>query len=356
MPITEQRAQALAHANMADETTEQTEVPKSTDETASTSADGATGESVPEEAIIGAGEPVMSGSTLALNRKAEGGLSFHFAFDIPAGPKIRSFPKWTHRQLLDGALVAGIVLLAAYLVYDSFFVSQPESVVVAPEVEETAAVITNVRPNVETSFNRTVTEPLLAANVYVDPEALVVGSVVLGADVFVGPGASVRADEGTPIFIGSETNVQDGAVIHALRTFRRGKVIEENIVTVDGQMFAVHIGEEVTIAHGAQIHGPVLIGDKTSVGLNAIVFDAKIGSGVVIEPGAIVMSVVVPDLVVVPAGAVITTQAQADALAAIPKDYPYGDLVQREVEVNKDLAEAYRKAASASEMSGGGEE
>jgi len=350
---------------MAEETKDQTEGSEVADETPAESeaptADAAAldteeGSSGGEATVIGLGEPVTSGASLALNRRAEGGLSFSFAFDIPAGPKVRSFPKWTHRQLFDAALVAGIVLLAAYLIYDSFFAAQPAPVVVIPVMEEVAEVITNVRPNVDTSFNRNVTEPLLADDVYIDPEALVIGSVVLGSDVFVGPGATIRADEGTPIFIGKQTNVQDGAVIHALLTFRRGKIVEDHILMVDGQMFAVHIGEKVTISHGAQIHGPVMIGDETHVGINAIVFDAKVGMGVVIEPGAIVMNVIVPDLVVVPAGAVITTQEAADALMAIPDDYRYGELVKRDVEVNKKLGEAYGKAESSMEMSSGDDE
>ena len=51
---------------------------------------------------------------------------------------------------------------------------------------------------------------------------------------------------------------------------------------VDGQQFAVHIGEKVIVAHGAQVHGPVLIGDRVHIGLNAIVFDAKVGEGVLV--------------------------------------------------------------------------
>jgi len=53
---------------------------------------------------------------------------------------------------------------------------------------------------------------------------------------------------------------------------------------------------------------------------------------------------------------VITTQEAADALMAIPDDYRYGELVKRDVEVNKKLGEAYGKAESSMEMSSGDDE
>lgn len=319
---------------MAEETTERAEF-------ADPPGDSAVGS---DEAVIGSGEPAGSGRGIAFSRNEKGGLSLQFAFSLPTGPALTEFPRWTHQQLMNFALIAAVAVLAGYLVYDNFYAS-PSAPAAVPMAEEMAEVATNVRPNVSTVFIEEVAEPVLAADVYIDPEALVIGNVMLGRKVFVGPGATIRADEGTPIFIGSLTNVQDGAVIHALETLRKGKIVLDHMVVVEGQLFAVHIGEQVTIAHGAQIHGPVAIGEKTHVGLNAIVFDARVGAGVVIEPGAVVMGVSIPDGVVVPAGAVITTQAAADALTGIPEDYRYGELVEREVDINEDLGEAYGKAA-----------
>lgn len=241
-------------------------------------------------------------------------------------------------------------MLAGYLVYDYLYAADtaPQA---APVVEEEAEVITNIRPNVETPFNRTLDEPQIESDAFVDPDAVVIGNVLLSSEVFVAPGANIRGDEGGPFYIGAQTTVQGGAVIHALYTFRRGKLVEEHLVTVEGERFAVHIGKEVPISYGAQVHGPVVVGEETHVGLNAVVFDAKIGKGVSIEPGAIVMSVIVPDNVVVPARTVVATQADADALKAVPEEYHYGDLVEREVEISEGLAGAYRSAASSASSS-----
>ena len=69
---------------------------------------------------------------------------------------------------------------------------------------------------------------------YVHGRAVVIGRVVTGEHVHIAAGASVRADEGSPFFLGSNTNVQDGVVIHALKDRR---------VLVGGEEWAVYVGK-----------------------------------------------------------------------------------------------------------------
>src|SRR5207249_34712 len=126
--------------------------------------------------------------------------------------------------------------------------------------------------------------------------------------VFVAPGASVRGDEGQPIHIGSGSNVQDGSVLHALETFDDGHVVEANLVHVSGRSYAVYVGDNVSIAHQSQIHGPAVVGDNTFVGMQSLVFRAEVGANCVLEPRALVMGVKVAPGRYVPAGSVITTQ------------------------------------------------
>ena len=102
--------------------------------------------------------------------------------------------------------------------------------------------------NVETTFNPTVTQPILSQTSTVHPMASVIGSVKLGQRVFVAPFASIRGDEGQNIYIGDESNVQDGVVIHGLETFESGKEVSENEVEVDRWKYSVHIGQRVSIA------------------------------------------------------------------------------------------------------------
>ncbi len=100
-----------------------------------------------------------------------------------------------------------------------------------------------------------------------------------------------RGDEGQPIFVGDDPNVQDGVVIHALETEHNGEPVEKNIVDVEGQKFAVFVGRRVSLAHQALIHGPAQIGDDTFIGMKALVFRACVGNTCVVEPGCILMGV-----------------------------------------------------------------
>ncbi len=200
---------------------------------------------------------------------------------------------------------------------------------------------TRLRPNVPASFNPTVDAPRVGAGTSIDALATVIGDVRIGRRVLVAPFASIRGDEGQPIRIGSRTNIQDGVVIHALATEDEGEPAEQNLVEYNGRRYAVYIGDEVSLAPQAQVHGPALIGDRVFVGMQALVFRAEIGEGAVIEPGAKVIGVTVAPGRYVPAGSVITTQAQADALPTITPDYPYRAINDAMVHVNTQLADGY---------------
>jgi carbonic anhydrase/acetyltransferase-like protein (isoleucine patch superfamily) len=273
-------------------------------------------------------------------RRTEGGLSLNFSFDIPKLPKLHALPTWTHQQLINGGLIVAVALLGAFIAYSQF--TGGGTTAEAPKEATTGL----VRPNVATDFNPSVDTPRLAPTTYVDRLASVIGDVVIGERVFVAPFASIRGDEGQPIVIGDNSNVQDMVVVHALETFEKGKVIDKNLVTVDGKRYAVFIGTGVSLAHQSQVHGPAAVGDHTFVGMQALVFRSTIGKNVVIEPGAKVIGVVIADGRYVPAGAVVTTQQQADTLPKITSDYAYATLNDGVLHVNEAFADAYAAAAS----------
>lgn len=100
--------------------------------------------------------------------------------------------------------------------------------------------------------------------------ATVVGDVVMGANCTVWFNAVVRGDVNS-IRIGHNSNIQDGAVIHC--TYQR---------------FGTTIGNYVSIAHNAIVHG-CTIQDRVLIGMGAIVMDgAVIGEGAIVAAGAIV--------------------------------------------------------------------
>ena len=78
-----------------------------------------------------------------------------------------------------------------------------------------------IEKNVVTDFCAQASEPVIDASSYVHPLAAVIGNVILGKNIMVSPTAVVRGDEGQPLFIGDDSNVQDGVVIHGLETWRR---------------------------------------------------------------------------------------------------------------------------------------
>ncbi len=190
----------------------------------------------------------------------------------------------------------------------------------------------NIMPNPITSFTPQRLMPNIMQNTAIHPQASVIGQVIIAPDVNVAPFASIRGDEGTPIYIGRGTNVQDGVVIHGLKHGR---------VTHDNREYSVYVGENTSLAHQAQVHGPAKIGNNVFAGMQSFVYKAEIGDNVVIEPTAKVIGVKVAPNRYVPAGEVIKTQEQADMLPIIDETYANKHMNEEVVEVNKELAHSY---------------
>jgi carbonic anhydrase/acetyltransferase-like protein (isoleucine patch superfamily) len=201
-----------------------------------------------------------------------------------------------------------------------------------------------IEKNVVTDFSPKAYDPVIDPTTYVHPLASVIGNVILGKNIMVSPTACIRGDEGQPLFVGDNSNVQDGVVIHALETESHGKPVEKNLYDVGGKKYSVYVGSRVSLAHQAQIHGPAVVLDDTFVGMKVLVFKAYVGKNCVVEPGAIVMGVKVPDGRYVPAGTVVNSQSQADNLPVIKDDYPFKDLNKGVIHVNTALAKGYLAA------------
>jgi carbonic anhydrase/acetyltransferase-like protein (isoleucine patch superfamily) len=170
----------------------------------------------------------------------------------------------------------------------------------------------------------------LAPSAYVHDKASVIGDVVLGEHVNVAASASVRADEGTPFFIGSSSNIQDGVVIHALK---------DRYVEVGGEEWAVYVGRNVSMAHDALVHGPCYVGDDTFIGFKAVVHDAVVGERCFIGIGSVVVGVEIPDGKFVPHGMIIDSKAKVADLPDVSAAHMHFN--EDVVEVNRGLAAAY---------------
>lgn len=176
----------------------------------------------------------------------------------------------------------------------------------------------------------------MSPSAYVHDKASVIGDVVLGDHVNVAASASVRADEGTPFFIGSNSNIQDGVVIHALK---------DRFVEVGGEEWAVYVGRNVSMAHDALVHGPCFVGDNTFIGFKAVVHDSVVGEGCFIGIGSVVVGVEIPDGKFVPHGRIIDSPAKV-------KDLP--DATEAHAHFNEDVVEVNRGLAAAYHFTHGG--
>ena len=210
-----------------------------------------------------------------------------------------------------------------------------------------ACEFSNIMPNPVTSWNKHPTNPVIDQKAFVHPMASVIGAVTIGADVMVSPMASIRGDEGMPIYIGKDSNVQDGVVIHALETIDAAGNPQNLVVGPDSKKYAVYVGENVSLAHQSQVHGPSLIGNDAFIGMQAFVFKATIGKNCVLEPKSAAIGVTIPDGRYISAGVVVTDQKVANKLPKVFAGYPYEKTNAAVVEVNKELAEGYREAAAA---------
>lgn len=188
-----------------------------------------------------------------------------------------------------------------------------------------------ISPNPITSFNPQAEEPLIEPGVFVGPFSSVIGDVTIKTGTFIAPNVSVRADEGTPFYIGEGCNLQDGVILHGLKDGR---------VQVYGRSYSVYIDRSVTVAHGAIVHGPVFVGEDAFIGFRSLVFQAIVGRQTYISNYAVVTGkVTIGDNRFVPPGAVIDTQEKADQLGYRPKDAEeFAKEVQR---VNREFASSY---------------
>lgn len=95
--------------------------------------------------------------------------------------------------------------------------------------------------------------PVVHESSFVHPQAAVTGNVIIGKNVYIGPGAAIRGDWGG-VVIEDGCNVQENCTIHMFPGV--------TVVLKEG----AHIG------HGAVIHGAT-IGKNCLVGMNAVIMD-----------------------------------------------------------------------------------
>jgi carbonic anhydrase/acetyltransferase-like protein (isoleucine patch superfamily) len=118
--------------------------------------------------------------------------------------------------------------------------------------------------------------PTLGPGAWIDPTAVVIGDVELGADASVWPLVLIRGDVNR-IRIGARSNVQDGSIIHVSRPFPGNDAGWPTL-----------LGDDVVVGHKVALHG-CRIADRVLVGIGAILLDGvEVGSDVIIGAGSVV--------------------------------------------------------------------
>jgi carbonic anhydrase/acetyltransferase-like protein (isoleucine patch superfamily) len=197
-----------------------------------------------------------------------------------------------------------------------------------------------IHKNPETEFAEKEYLPDIDASAFIHPLAAVIGNVIIGKKVMVSPFASMRGDEGQPLFVGDESNIQDGVVIHALETdLETGK----NLMDSEQGQYAVYVGKRVSLSHQSQVHGPACVEDDTLIGMQSLILKTRIGKSCVVEPKCLLMGVEIKAGRYVPAGSVIKSQEEADNLPVITDKYVFKSLNSDVVKVNMALAAGYKK-------------
>lgn len=136
--------------------------------------------------------------------------------------------------------------------------------------------------------------PSIDDSAYVHPNAVVIGSVKIGPNSSIWPGAVLRGDYGE-ISIGARTSIQDGTVIHATRDLWTS------------------IGDDCVVGHNAHLEG-CIVEDKSLIGSGSVVLHrAAIRTGALVGAGAIV-----PNDMEVPSGAMALGVPAKIKLDAVP--------------------------------------
>lgn len=140
--------------------------------------------------------------------------------------------------------------------------------------------------------------PKIDPTAFVDPSAQIMGNVVIGARVYVGPLSVIRADEVDekgrvhPVIVAEDACVQDGVVIHG----RSGS--------------EVTIGPRSNISHGVIVHGPASIKSDCFVAIRAVVYDSVLEESVWVGVGSVIMRATIPANTWVPAGSIIRSDQE----------------------------------------------
>lgn len=112
--------------------------------------------------------------------------------------------------------------------------------------------------------------PAVADGAYIDPSAVLIGDVTIGARSSVWCNVSIRGDTSS-VKVGDETSIQDNSCLH------------------EDADAPLRIGNRVVVGHSCTVHG-CDVGDECLIGMGATILSkARIGAGSIVAAGAVVL-------------------------------------------------------------------
>eukprot|EP00899_Mesostigma_viride_P025173 jgi/Mesvir1/5840/Mv25001-RA.1 len=119
--------------------------------------------------------------------------------------------------------------------------------------------------------------PKVPKDAFVAPNAAVIGDVSIGNKSSIWYNVVLRGDVNS-IRIGSNTNIQDGSIVHVAKN------------SLGGQILPTIVGNNVTVGHNAVLHACTLE-DNCFVGMGATIMDgAHVASGSIVGAGSVVLA------------------------------------------------------------------
>ncbi|MEI6126686.1 MAG: hypothetical protein WCQ99_09070 [Pseudomonadota bacterium] len=170
--------------------------------------------------------------------------------------------------------------------------------------------------------------PQIENTAFVDPSAIIIGRVIIGAQCYIGPGVVIRSDrfsnndQASRIVIGKNCSIQDLSVLHA----HAGN--------------SITIGNETIINHGVVIHGNSTIGSNCFIGAKSVITHATIGNNVLIRLMSVVEEVEIPPERCIEVNSVINEQDSVSRLR--PLTVKEKEFMQHALLENREYAVRYK--------------
>lgn len=158
-------------------------------------------------------------------------------------------------------------------------------------------------------------KPEIHQSSYIAESSIIIGNVKIGKNCGIFPNAVIRGDQNS-IYIDDGTNIQDCCVIHTDR--------EHNVI----------IGKNVSIGHGAVVHGAI-IKNNCLIGMNVTILNGvKIEEGVIIGANALVRS----DQIIPKNSLVIGIPGKV-----IKQDEKFKDIILKNAKTYREISKNYLK-------------